>query len=109
MNEIYCLIHKIGGNAKYVGYHFTAEAVQIMLSQPEVPLKITKDIYPVVADNHTATTDGIEHGIRTIAEVCWNRNRKAMEEVAGCTLPGRPSNKEFIGYLFSYLYTQSGR
>ena len=49
MSEVYGLIRKLGATSKYKGYYYVAEAVRMAQKIQERPVKITKDIYPIVA------------------------------------------------------------
>ena len=49
MRKVYGLIRRMGATSKYKGYYFVAEAVRITLEHQEQPIRITKDIYPLLA------------------------------------------------------------
>ena len=49
MSEVYGLIRKLGATSKYKGYYYVAEAVNMAKELQERPMKITKDIYPILA------------------------------------------------------------
>ena len=103
MREVYGLIRKLGATSKYKGYYFTAEAVKLSMEIQERPMKITKDIYPILAKKFKSTPSNIEHDIRTLVNVCWITHRDVMEEIAGYTLDYRPTNSEFVDILAYYL------
>lgn len=106
MKEIYKLIRTLGATPKYNGYHFVAEAVQVALEAPEDPIKVTKDIYPILARRFKSSPQNIEHSIRTVVKVCWGSNRDVLENVAGCPLDFKPTNSDFIDILANYLTQQ---
>ena len=101
MKKIYGLIRKLG--AKYKGYFFTADAIRMTMTYQEKPLRITKDIYPNLAKKYKSTPTNVEHDIRTLVNVCWEGNRKFLEEIAGYSLNYKPTNSEFIDMLAYYL------
>lgn len=103
MRKVYQLIRKLGATSKYKGYFFVAEAVQICMESQEVPIKITKDIYPYLAKKFKSTPMNVEHDIRTVINACWKTNKEAMDEIAGYQLFYRPTNSEFIDMLAYYL------
>ena len=76
-----------------------AEALQ------ERPMKITKDIYPILARKYKSTPSNVEHNIRTLINLCWMSHRETLEEIAGCTMEDKPTNSEFIDILAYYLYS----
>lgn len=103
MREVYRLIRKLGATSKYKGYYFVAEAVKISMECQERPMKITKDIYPLLAKKFKSKPENIEHDIRTVINVCWNINKKTMDEIAGYPLNYKPTNSEFVDMLAYYL------
>ena len=103
MREVYRLIRKLGATSKYKGYYFMAEAVKISMDCQERPMKITKDIYPLLAKKFKSKPENIEHDIRTVINVCWNINKKMLDEIAGYPLDYKPTNSEFVDMLAYYL------
>ena len=103
MKNIYGLIRRLGANSKYKGYFFTAEAVKISMGYQYKPLRITKDIYPCLARKYKSTPTNVEHDIRTLVNVCWEGNRRLLDEIAGYQLEDKPTNSEFIDMLAYYL------
>ena len=88
---------------QYKGYFFVAEAVKISMGDQYKPLRITKDIYPYLARKYRSTPTNIEHDIRTMVNVCWEGNKKLLDEIAGYPLEYKPTNSEFIDMLAYYL------
>lgn len=80
-----------------------AEAVKISMGYQYKPLRITKDIYPCLARKYRSTPTNIEHDIRTMVNVCWEGNKKLLDEIAGYPLEYKPTNSEFIDMLAYYL------
>lgn len=101
--KVYGLIRRLGANSKYKGYFFVAEAVKISMGDQCKPLRITKDIYPCLARKYRSTPTNIEHDIRTMVNVCWEGNKKLLDEIAGYPLEYKPTNSEFIDMLAYYL------
>ena len=96
MKKVYELIRRLGANSKYKGYFFVAEAVKISMGDQYKPLRIRKDIYPCLARKYRSTPTNIEHDIRTMVNVCWEGNKKLLDEIAGYPLEYKPTNSEFI-------------
>lgn len=103
MKKVHGLIRRLGANSKYKGYFFVAEAVKISMGDQYKPLRITKDIYPYLARKYRSTPTNIEHDIRTMVNVCWEGNKKLLDEIAGYPLEYKPTNSEFIDMLAYYL------
>ena len=97
MKKVYGLIRRLGANSKYKGYFFVAEAVKISMGDQYKPLRITK------ARKYRSTPTNIEHDIRTMVNVCWEGNKKLLDEIAGYPLEYKPTNSEFIDMLAYYL------
>ena len=103
MRKVYRLIRQLGMTSKYKGYYYVAEAVMMSMELQDYPIKITKDIYPHLAKKFKSTPVNIEHDIRTLVNVCWEGNRRLLDEIAGYQLEDKPTNSEFIDMLAYYL------
>ena len=103
MKKIYGIIRKLGVTSKYKGYFFVADAIQLAMNSQGKPIMITKDIYPYLAGKYNTTTMNIEHDIRTVISVCWETNKKEMDEIVGYSLTYKPTNSEFIDMVAYYL------
>lgn len=82
---------------------FRCGRVKISMGDQYKPLRITKDIYPYLARKYRSTPTNIEHDIRTMVNVCWEGNKKLLDEIAGYPLEYKPTNSEFIDMLAYYL------
>ena len=103
MREVYKIIRQMGVTSKYKGYYFVAEAVKLSIEMEGRPIRITKDIYPLLARKFKTTSVNIEHNIRTVVNVCWAANKEIMDIIAGYHLNYKPTNSEFIDMLAYYL------
>lgn len=103
MSEVYGVIRRLGATSKYKGYYYVADAVEMASEIQERPVKVTKDIYPIVARKYKSTPSNVEHNIRTLVNLCWTNHRDVLEEIAGCTMVDKPTNSEFIDILVYYL------
>ena len=103
MREIYRLIRQLGVTSKYKGYYFLAEAVKLSVEMQGRPIKITKDIYPILARKYKSTPSNVEHNIRTLVNICWINHKEDLELIAGCSMEDKPTNSEFIDILAYYL------
>ena len=79
------------------------DAVEMAQKIYERPVKVTKDIYPVIARKYKSTPSNVEHNIRTLVNLCWMNHKDTLEEMAGCTMADKPTNSEFIDILVYYL------
>ena len=103
MKEVYGTIRKLGASTKYKGYYFVAEAIKMTMEFQDRPMKITKDIYPLLAKKYRSKPSNVEHDIRTIVNVCWENHRERLEQIAGYPLEYRPTNREFVDMIAFYL------
>lgn len=107
MKEVYGLIRTLGVTSKYKGYYFVAEAVRLTMELDGMPSKITKDVYPQLARQFGSKPTNVEHDIRTVIQVCWDKNRDGIEQIAGFPLNYKPTNSEFVDMLAFYLADHS--
>ena len=103
MKEVYGTIRKLGASTKYKGYYFVAEAIKMTMEFQDRPMKITKDIYPLLAKKYRSKPSNVEHDIRTIVNVCCENHRERLEQIAGYPLEYRPTNSEFVDMIAFYL------
>ena len=91
MSAVYGVIRKLGATSKYKGYYYVVDAVEMAQKIYERPVKVTKDIYPVIARKYK------------LVNLCWMNHKDTLEEMAGCTMADKPTNSEFIDILVYYL------
>ena len=97
------IIRRLGVTSKYKGYFFVTDAINLAMNYHNKPIKITKDMYPYLASKYKTTPMNIEHNIRTVINVCWEKNKKGMDEIAGYPLADKPTNSEFVDMIAYYL------
>ena len=97
----------IGIPAHIKGYQFLREAVKMVMDQPEMINRITKELYPGIARRFSTTASKVERAIRHAIEVAWNRGRiEVLNQVFGanvCSLDEKPTNGEFIALVADKL------
>ena len=90
----------VGIPAHIKGYQYLREAVRMVMDNPELMGRITKELYPGIAHRFGTTSSKVERAIRHAIEVAWNRGRiDALDEAFGknvCALDDKPTNGEFI-------------
>lgn len=101
------IIHEIGVPAHIKGYQYLREAVRMVMDNPELMGRITKELYPGIAHRFGTTSSKVERAIRHAIEVAWNRGRiDALDEAFGknvCALDDKPTNGEFIALVADRL------
>ena len=94
---------KIGLFANLAGYNFLLSAVKYSLNSPELLLKITTRLYPIIAENYHTTSKAVERNIRNAIEMVCIKGK--IFDVANKYYGGnfsvndKPTNSEFIAYL----------
>lgn len=82
------------------GYRYIREAILISITDMEAVNRVTKYLYPEIAEMYNATPVKVERAIRTAIEASWARGcRGVMKEIFGYSSASgqkRPTNSEFI-------------
>ena len=65
----------IGIPAHIKGYHYLREAVRMVLAEPDVMGRITKELYPGIARKFDTTASKVERAMRHAIDVAWSRGR----------------------------------
>lgn len=97
----------IGIPAHIKGYQFLREAVKMVVENPDVINRITKELYPGIAKRFNTTASKVERAIRHAIEVAWSRGRiETLNTAFGCkvaTKEDKPTNGEFIAMIADKL------
>ena len=97
----------VGIPAHIKGYQYLREAVKMVMDNPDLMSRITKELYPGIARHFGTTSSKVERAIRHAIEVAWNRGRiEALDEAFGknvCSLDDKPTNGEFIALVSDRL------
>ena len=80
-------LEKMGFRRKNVGFSYTSEAIFLLAGNKENCLRVSSQIYPLIAETHHTTKDAVERGIRN-----------AIESV----FTGAPAEELYRYYPFSY-------
>lgn len=97
----------VGIPAHIKGYQYLREGVKMVIENPDLMGRITKELYPGIARRFGTTSSKVERAIRHAIEVAWNRGRiEALDEAFGrnvCSLDDKPTNGEFIALVSDRL------
>lgn len=97
------MMHELGIPAHIKGYLFLRDAIVMVVDRIELLSRITKELYPAIADKYTTTPSRVERAIRHAIEVAWDRgNVEYIQRVFGHTISqnkGKPTNSEFIAMV----------
>lgn len=101
--EISSIFLAVGIPAHIKGYQYLREAVRMVVNDPDVINRITKELYPGIARTFSTSSSKVERAIRHAIEVAWNRGRiEAINATFGCRVFSRddkPTNGEFIALI----------
>lgn len=105
--KIASLFLTVGIPAHIKGYQFLREAVKMVMDQPEMINRITKELYPGIARKFSTTASKVERAIRHAIEVAWARGRsEVLDQIFGpniCSVDNKPTNGEFIALVADKL------
>lgn len=105
--EITSVFLAIGIPAHIKGYPYLREAVKMSINDTSVVNKITKELYPGVAEKFDTSPSKVERAIRHAIDIAWNRGRiQNMNELFGIDIykaNDRPTNGEFIALVADRL------
>lgn len=94
------IIHELGVPSNLKGYNYIREGIMLVYYDPTLSSKITKGLYPQIAERYTSNESRVERSMRHAIEVSWNRgNWDMMEEIFGYSVSidkAKPTNSEFI-------------
>lgn len=101
------LLKSLGVSPKMKGYHYLKHAIDIESDYCGDVQKVTRRLYPQIANMFNVTPQSVERTIRQAIESGWLRcDIDSIREVFGDTISfekGKPTNKEFITTVADYL------
>ncbi|MGI6360864.1 MAG: sporulation transcription factor Spo0A [Bacillota bacterium] len=105
--EVTKVIHQMGVPAHIKGYQYLRDAIILVVNDIGLIGAVTKELYPMVAENHDTTASRVERAIRHAVELAWDRgNVDMMNKYFGYTINierGKPTNSEFIAMIADKL------
>ena len=97
----------IGIPAHLKGYQYLRHGIKLVIEQPDMINRITKELYPSIAKHFGTSASKVERAIRHAIEVARNRGRvDTLNRAFGCrvcTPEDKPTNGEFIAMLADKL------
>lgn len=93
------------------GFAFLRDGIKMTVDEPSIINRVTKELYPRIAEKYNTTASKVERAIRHAIEVAWNRGRAdAISSVFGARVyigSERPTNSEFIALVADKLILES--
>lgn len=107
ISRVSTMMRELGIPAHIKGYLYLKDAVVMVVDRIELLSRVTKELYPTIAEKHYTTPSRVERAIRHAIEVAWDRgNMDYIQEVFGHTISqekGKPTNSEFIAMVADRL------
>ena len=119
--KIYFLLHSLGIGAKYRGFRYlaygialcmeerfpyldTEQGMSVCMEDEDYLLRVSKTLYPKIAQTFQVSSSCVERDIRTAISVCWTRgNRDLLFSLSVHPVLTKPTNSEFFDILSSYI------
>lgn len=93
------------------GFSYLREGIKFAVEDPSIINRVTKELYPKIAERFFTTPSKVERAIRHAIEVAWNRGRSdAISSIFGARVyigNERPTNSEFIALVADKLILES--
>lgn len=89
------------------GFNYLRSAIKHTMANPQIISSITKELYPLIAEEFSTTPSKVERAIRHALEVAWNKGKaQHFNDLLGVdafTDDERPTNSEFIALVADRL------
>ncbi|MGI6161408.1 MAG: sporulation transcription factor Spo0A [Christensenellales bacterium] len=93
----------VGIPAHIKGYQFLREAIRMTVQNNDLINKITKELYPGIANKYNTSSSKVERAIRHAIEVAWTRGKiENINQIFGYSIytkNDKPTNGEFIALV----------
>lgn len=111
--RVTALLREFGIPANVKGYDYVRQAIMLCLKDRSMVDKITKALYPGVAQMFDTTAPRVERAIRHAIELAWERgNLNLINNIFGYTVSnskGKPTNSEFIALVADTVRLEARR
>ena len=95
--KIYFLLHSLGIGAKYRGFRYLAYGIALCMEDEDYLLRVSKTLYPKIAQTFQVSSSCVERDIRPAISVCW------LFSLSVHPVLTKPTNSEFFDILSSYI------
>lgn len=106
-SKITSIMHSVGIPARVKGYSYIREAILLAIENTDNSNKMTKDVYPKIAEKFNSTPTRVERAIRHALEISWNQNKESISSlIFGKSVrvtDKKPTNSEFIASIADKL------
>ena len=105
-SKITSIMHSVGIPARVKGYFYIREAILLAIENTDNSNKMTKDVYPKIAEKFNSTPSRVERAIRHALEISWNQNKESISSLIfgkSRVTDKKPTNSEFIASIADKL------
>ena len=107
LTEIHDALYKLGVKAKIQGFFETSCAIFLVMQQPDRSWFSIMELYQKICILYHVPSDVIDPRIRHVIQIAWKRNPALLSRMAGRRLEQRPTPREFIEIMRSFLAPRS--
>ena len=102
--QISLLLNQMGLTPLLKGYSYLRESIELCVQDPESFLRVTKALYPEVAQRFGTTPQNAERAMRhAIARIWQAGNPQPYFQATGSQVPSPPANGQFIALLAQHF------
>jgi two-component system response regulator (stage 0 sporulation protein A) len=106
-NSLIYILHELGIPSNIKGYKYIKDSVIETYYNPSIMDKITKDLYPFIANKYNTTISRVEGAIRHAIEISFRRgNLDTIYDMFGHSIDmdkSKPTNSSFISTIAEQL------
>ena len=109
MDAISQFVNAISPSPKYSGKMALILAIKhTLLAESAEELRLTKDIYPAVAQELNSSPGAIQKKLQRAVSFCWQEgNNPVFNSIVGKRLTDKPKIGVFLSYCAFYIRTQT--
>lgn len=95
------IIKNVGIPVSISGYKFIRDSIIFSLEHENEISRVTKSVYPAIAEKYGTKSSNVERSIRTAIETAWNKPDKAaaIDIFGNSYIENKPTNGEFIAVI----------
>jgi two-component system, response regulator, stage 0 sporulation protein A len=101
--EVSRIIQSLNIPPHFKGYSYLRDAIILASQDPALINKVTKDLYPLIAEQHHTTMNRVERAMRFAIETAWNKGDvQTLHNLFGYCVDdkkGKPTNASFIAKI----------
>ncbi len=102
--KIYFLLHSLELVQNTADFAISPMVSLLCMEDEDYLLRVSKTLYPKIAQTFQVSSSCVERDIRTAISVCWTRgNRDLLFSLSVHPVLTKPTNSEFFDILSSYI------